>query len=89
MRNMSCQKCRKNHAIEKFSENNTEHDDKCLNGSNFPIPKGMTPTYELTPDPLPCNPNLISRNKPLEATISPSVLKGYVNQMRQKTSPKV
>ena len=74
MRNTLCQKCRKNHIIEQFDENNTEHDDKCLNGSNFSIPKGMNPTYEPAPDPLPCNPNLISVSKPLEITISPSVL---------------
>ena len=76
MRNMSCQKCRKNHAIEKFGENNTEHDDKCLNGSNFPIPKGMNPTYEPMPDPLTCDLNLISMSKPHETTISLLVLEG-------------
>ena len=69
MRNMPCQKCRKNHVIEQLDENNTEHDDKCLNGS-----KGMNPTYEPTPHPLPCNPNLISMSKPLETTISRLVL---------------
>ena len=52
MRNMPCQKCRKNHVLEQVDENNIEHDGKCLNGSNFPIPKGMNSTYELTPDPL-------------------------------------
>ena len=71
MRNMPCQKCRKSHVIEQFDENNTEHDHKSLNGSHCPIPKGMNPTYEPTPDPLPCNPNPISMGKPLEITISP------------------
>ena len=76
MCNMPCQKCRKNHVIEQFNENSREHNDKCLNGSNFPIPKGMNPSYEPTPDPLPCNPNLISMSKLLEITISPLVLEG-------------
>ena len=76
MRNMPCQTCRKNHAVEQFDENNTEHDDKFLNGSNFAVPKGMNPTYEPTPDPLPCNPNLFSVSKPLEITTSPLVLEG-------------
>ena len=71
MRNMHCQKCRLTHLVEQFDENNTEHDDKSLNG-----PKRMNPTYEPTPDPLTCNPNLISMSKPLEITISPLVLEG-------------
>ena len=76
MRNMPCQKRHKNHVIEQLDENNTEHDDKCLNGSNFSIPKGMNPTYEPTPHPLPCNPNLTSISKSLETTILSLVLEG-------------
>ena len=62
--------------MELFEENITEHDSKCLKGSNFSIPKGMIPTYEPTPDPLRYNPNLISMSKPLDITTSSLVLEG-------------